>query len=188
MGRAVAKRKAEFLSGRFLAAVALQHVVGGWHTIGIGEHRQPLWPAKVSGSISHASNEAACLVSGHPAACVGVDIENVLPEHTAVNIAGSVICDSERALLSECSEPFAVCLTAVFSAKETIFKALYPKVGYYFDFDAALVTHIDLSRGIIAIELTRDLGAVHHAGDHFEVRLMLESGRVLSYLVTALDK
>jgi enterobactin synthetase component D len=186
--RAVAKRKAEFLCGRFLAGLALQRVAGYRAGVGIGEHRQPLWPANITGSITHTNDTAACLVSHNPASCIGIDIENIVSEQTARSIADSVICESERILLSQCQEAFPLCLTVVFSAKETLFKALYPRVGFYFDFNAALVTDIDLAQGSIVVQLTRDLGQVHHTGDSFEIRLMLEAGRVLSYLVTAVGQ
>jgi len=185
MGRAVAKRKAEFLCGRFLAGLALEQVTGRRHGIGIGEHRQPLWPLDVSGSISHTNDTVACLVSASPALGLGIDIENVLSEQTALNVAGSVICDDERTLLSQCSEPFALCLTAVFSAKETLFKALYPRVGFYFDFNAALVTDIDFSKRTIAVELTRELGMFYRSRDRFQIGLILEDSRLLTYLVTS---
>ena len=188
LNRAVAKRKAEYLCGRFLAALALEQVVGCRHHIGSGEHRQPLWPSGVTGSISHTSDVAACLLSASTAVCLGIDIENVLSQQTADNVAGGVICDSERALLKATDAAFALCLTAVFSAKETVFKALYPRVGFYFDFNAALVTELDFSQGTVALELTRDLGPVHRAKDRFQVRLLLESGKVLSYLVAAIQK
>ena len=45
----------------------------------------------------------------------------------------------------------------VFSAKESLFKALYPEVGGFFGFDAAVVSPI-LSEGSFEIRLTRDLG------------------------------
>ena len=188
LGRAVVKRKAEFLSGRFLASMALQQVFGQQCEIGIGEHRQPLWPPGIGGSISHSSNAVACLVSAGVSLCLGIDIETVVSPQTANNIAASVVCDRELELLGHCPQAFPLCLTAVFSAKETLFKALYPRVGFYFDFKAALVTAIDLSQGSIVLELTCDLGPVHRVGDQFQIGILLETERVLSYLVCAVTR
>src|SRR5690606_20860903 len=49
--RAVPKRQAEFLCGRFLAQLAVQRLTGEWRAIEVGGHREPLWPEGVSGSL-----------------------------------------------------------------------------------------------------------------------------------------
>ena len=64
------KRKAEHLAGRIAAVHALREY--GIKTVpGIGGQRQPLWPQKLFGSISHSTSTALAVVSTHP---VGLDI------------------------------------------------------------------------------------------------------------------
>ena len=135
--RAVNKRKAEFLGGRFLSVLALERLGRPYLDIGVGEHRQPLWPANISGSLSHSNDRVACVLSTDPTLGLGIDIENAMSDEAARKIASTVIADDERALLESTSYGFGWAFTAVFSAKEALFKALYPRVRRYFDFHAA---------------------------------------------------
>ncbi|MDQ3204730.1 MAG: 4'-phosphopantetheinyl transferase, partial [Pseudomonadota bacterium] len=52
--RSVAKRQAEFLAGRVCARAALLALEGLDFTPIIGEDRAPVWPAHISGSITHS--------------------------------------------------------------------------------------------------------------------------------------
>jgi enterobactin synthetase component D len=187
LGRAVNKRKAEFLCGRFLAALALERLGGPQVEIGSGEHRQPLWPATFNGSLSHSNDRAACLLSNDTALALGIDIENMLTDAGAQNIASSVIDDGERALLGAGPMGFGPGLTAVFSAKEALFKALYPRVRNYFDFRAARLCRLDWQPGRMVFELTQDLAACYRQHDRFEIGLMHDAQRVWAYLVHAVS-
>jgi 4'-phosphopantetheinyl transferase EntD len=63
-------------------------------------------------------------------------------------------------------------LTLVFSAKESFFKAAFPQVKAYFDFDAVKVFEIDLQQRVVRFSCTQNLsaglwqGQVHQA--HFD--------------------
>jgi enterobactin synthetase component D len=56
--------------------------------------------------------------------------------------------------------PFALALTLAFSAKESLFKALFPKVKIYMGFEWARVTELS--------EKTITLALSHPAGDYPE--------------------
>jgi len=183
LARAVAKRKAEFLCGRFLAALAFERLGAEHQEIGTGEHREPLWPANICGSLSHTHDRVACLLSCDARLGLGIDLENIQADEGARNLSRMVIGEAEHALLNACSEPFGLCFTTVFSAKESLFKALYPRVRRYFDFHAARVIRIDLAQGLIVMELTQDLAQCYRAQDRFELGVTLETTRVLTYLV-----
>jgi enterobactin synthetase component D len=185
LGRAVNKRKAEFLCGRFLAALGLERLGGPQMEIGVGEHRQPLWPAAFSGSLSHSNDRAACLLSNDANLALGIDIENLLTDAGAQNIANSVVDATELALLAADPGGFGPALTAVFSAKETLFKALYPRVRNYFDFHAARICHLDWQQGRMVLELKQDLAACYRHRDRFEIGLIRDDQRVWAHLVHA---
>ena len=51
-------------------------------------------------------------------------------------------------------------LTLVFSAKESLFKCLYPRVGRYFDFQEARVVEVNASPHRFTIELRTPLGGL----------------------------
>ncbi|MEI8635195.1 hypothetical protein P4S72_30355 [Vibrio sp. PP-XX7] len=65
--RAVLKRKCEFLAGRLCAKRAMAECgINAETTLGIGEHREPLWPEGVIGSISHCDTQAVAVVTCLP--------------------------------------------------------------------------------------------------------------------------
>jgi enterobactin synthetase component D len=183
LGRAVNKRKAEFLGGRFLAALALERIGESAVEIGVGEHRQPLWPANITGSLSHSTDRLACVMSTNAGLGLGVDIEGILTDAGARNITSMVLGPEEQASLEADPGGFAQGFTAVFSAKEALFKALYPRVRDYFDFHAARLVSLDWHQGRLVLELTRNLGLHYRAADRFELGITRDDSRVLTYLV-----
>lgn len=144
------KRKADHLAGRIAAAHALpDHAVPG-----IGPSGEPLWPDGISGSITHSGTRAMAVVTQHPA-LIGIDCETILPENEALEIKDGIIDAQEEAVLSRSGYPFALALTLVFSAKESLFKALFPKVKSYMGFDSARITMLD--KETLMLALTRPL-------------------------------
>lgn len=72
---AIRRRQIEFFSGRLLAKRALGEL-GSFHTdVGIGAHREPLWPSGFAGSISHSQNIIGVLMVRNTNLLVGIDIE-----------------------------------------------------------------------------------------------------------------
>ncbi|KZQ34729.1 enterobactin synthase [Enterobacter genomosp. O] len=133
------KRKAEHLAGRIAAAHALpDHAVPG-----IGSSGEPLWPEGVSGSITHSGTQAMAIVVRHPTALVGIDCEAILAEREARETQDGIIDAQEAMCLTRSGYPFALALTLAFSAKESLFKALFPQVRTYMGFDCARVTALD---------------------------------------------
>lgn len=53
--------------------------------------------------------------------------------------------------------PFNALLTLAFSAKESLFKTLYPQVRCYFDFLDARMTAVDVQRQTFVLELLKTL-------------------------------
>lgn len=113
------KRKAEHLAGRIAAVHALCEY--GIKTVpGIGAQRQPLWPQKLFGSISHSASTALAAVSRQP---VGIDIEAIFTPQTATELASSIVTHAEKELLANSGLSIEQALTLAFSAKESAFKA-----------------------------------------------------------------
>jgi enterobactin synthetase component D len=54
--------------------------------------------------------------------------------------------------------------TIIFSAKESLFKAIYPKVGIFFDFTAAEVTNICLKSKTFKITILDNLNQEFNSG------------------------
>jgi len=156
---AVAKRRAEFLAGRYCAHNALtelSHAKSGNKngSVGIGPQGNPLWPSGVKGSISHSRALACALVSSDPAVeGIGTDIENIVSKDTLEQSLDLILVRKERPLLDFDDFDARTTFTLLFSLKESFFKAAYPMVGHYFDFDAVTVSHIDTRTQTIAFQL-----------------------------------
>lgn len=145
------KRKTDHLAGRIAAAHALPD-----HTIpGIGPSGEPLWPDGISGSITHSGTQAMAVVVRERQALIGIDCEAILPDNEAREIKEGIINAHEEPVLSRSGYPFALALTLAFSAKESLFKALFPRVQAYMGFDSARVTKLDDKT--VTLALTRQL-------------------------------
>lgn len=94
------------------------------------------------------------VVTQYPA-LIGIDCETLLSENEAVEIKEGIIDEQEERTLSRSGYPFALALTLVFSAKESLFKALFPQVQAYMGFDSARVTVLDAQT--LTLALTRQL-------------------------------
>lgn len=166
---AVTRRRAEHLAGRMAACEALSFQGIKDFVPGIGLHRAPCWPPGFTGSITHTGNVALATViqEREGELCgVGIDTEVIMNAYDAQNIAEGVVNPAERELLHGCGLPFPTALTLSFSAKESLFKALYRHVGRYFDFSAAEV--IKIAEPQIALRLVSPLGPFRE-GDTFSV-------------------
>lgn len=167
ISQAVKKRRAEFLAGRITAMVALESLNARDLSVAIGMQRNPIWPEGYTGSISHTSKRAIAVVSpSHAATLVGIDYEYIIPINVATKIAPQILTSDELQLYYQLSMDFAQFLTIVFSAKESLFKAIYPKVEMYINFSEAKVTDICRVKKIFTIELCSTLSPdVLDAGD-----------------------
>ncbi|HDR2891782.1 TPA: enterobactin synthase subunit EntD [Enterobacter asburiae] len=149
------KRKADHLAGRIAAAHALSALND--RTIpAIGASGEPLWPADISGSITHSGTQAMAVATRDLHALIGIDCEAILPEREAHEIKDGVIDTQEDTVLTHSGYPFALALTLAFSAKESLFKALFPQVQEYMGFDCARVTQLDNKTLVLA--LAKDVG------------------------------
>ncbi|MCU6386102.1 enterobactin synthase subunit EntD [Enterobacter quasiroggenkampii] len=170
------KRKAEHLAGRIAAAHALPD-----HTVpGIGPSGEPLWPEDVSGSITHCGMQAMAVAVRHPDALVGIDCEAILPDREAREIKAGVIDAEEESVLIQSGYPFHLALTLAFSAKESLFKALFPYVKTFMGFDTARVKSIEESR--LTLALTGQTGGFNK-DKHYTLAWQSRGERVCTLIV-----
>ncbi|MFL4365555.1 enterobactin synthase subunit EntD [Enterobacter asburiae] len=169
------KRKAEHLAGRIAAAHALPD-----RTVpGIGPSGEPLWPEGVSGSITHSGTQAMVVVVRHQDALVGIDCEAILPDQEAREIQDGIVDAQEAMCLTRSGYPFALALTLAFSAKESLFKALFPKGKIYMGFECARVT--ELTEKTITLALSRPAGE-YPEGKRFTLVWQHNDGNVWTLL------
>lgn len=143
-------RAHEFETGRACAQRALEQL-GVKGTVGRDdETREPLWPDGVTGSITHTRALAVAAVMRGPA--LGIDLEPQLSADALSDVRASAISDAEWKLLGE--DPALA--TALFSAKEALFKFLWPQKRVFVDFPEAVL--VARAAGRLTLEA---LGARH---------------------------
>jgi enterobactin synthetase component D len=182
LAKAVRKRKYEYLAGRHCAAEAMRALLPAApvSAVGLASDRSPQWPPGVVGSITHCTGFASAAVTRvDDAQAIGIDSEHIMSEERAARVVRMVADDRELAELQESTQvPLPHLITLVFSAKEALFKCLYPAVGRHFGFNAARMTAIDVQRGCFEITLTTTLGDDLPAGKSVPGRYMIDAGRV----------
>lgn len=130
------KRRREFLAGRYSAKKNLEYSKSTSHSVHTGIGRYPIFPSPYIGSISHTDNIACTAVtSAKNIKGLGIDIEKIISEKAVIDIESLVINEDEIKLVSQHKKIYRQILTLIFSAKESIFKSLYPHVQFYFGFE-----------------------------------------------------
>jgi len=149
------KRRFEFLAGRLCAARSLR-MMGVDAPFPLPVHdRLPIWPSNVVGSISHCNSLAVALTApGFGYRAVGIDVESLIEPPTASEMRRLVGCDEEWVRLERHIPCQQQSLTQLFSAKEALYKALFPSVGHFKDFDAA--SFCGYESGALLLRLTHD--------------------------------
>lgn len=129
-------RQHAFATGRRLAKTALTHLGISVRPI-LREERRPLWPEFVVGSISHTDHLAVSAVaSAMHYRGIGVDVEKI----SAVDerVANRVLDDDERDWIVAVELP--EWRTAMFAAKEAVYKATNPITGEFLGFRDVTLT------------------------------------------------
>lgn len=179
LARAVNKRRAEYLAGRICARRVLHRLGLEQTQIAIGPNREPLWPPGLMASISHAGDRAVCIATLDPEVIgLGIDIERGIKPELAADIRGVVVDADEEALIRADSADFPLGLAAAFSAKESLYKALYPQVRRFFGFEAMRLIRIDPGQLLFAAAKTLAPGVL--AGQTFAVDFRFDDDGVRS--------
>lgn len=137
--RSSPKRQQEFATGRVLAREALAALgITGFDLVN-GEDRCPVWPEGIAGTVSHSDTLAVVAVARMAeVGTVGVDVE-----HRAVlerRLWRLTMLPDEIAYLDAVPEDTrGVLALAIFSLKESLYKAQYPRSREYMGFSALAV-------------------------------------------------
>ncbi|MDT9674855.1 4'-phosphopantetheinyl transferase superfamily protein [Pseudomonas sp. JV414] len=179
--RSVAKRQAEFLAGRVCARAALQQLEGLSFIPAIGEDRAPVWPAHITGSITHSTGRAAAIVANKAHwRGLGMDLENLLDADRAERLAGEILTGPEmQRMAAGDRDQLALWVTLTFSVKESLFKALYPIVQKRFYFEHAEVLEWSAG-GEVRLRLLTDLSSEWRSGIELDAQFAVMDGQLLS--------
>ena len=144
ISRAVEKRKREFRAGRHCAHQVLTELGYPEASLKVGEHRQPLWPPGIIGSISHTDQFCACVAMAKTEIIsVGIDVEKNEPVDKS---SLPLICTRrEIGAIEEMQSSIDLPLCKlIFSAKECVHKVYYPLNQHTLDFlDAEIQIDVD---------------------------------------------
>lgn len=161
MNAPCAKRKLEFLSGRLCARRAIRSLCNSDTHVGAADDRSPQWPTGIIGSISHTSCFAtAAVASSFSLRSIGVDSETIVERDVAEIIRNDCLTSTERDYFSRlhfCST--VELLTLAFSAKEAVYKALYPLTRQFLEFQDIELKEFDASINAFQVEILRNLGS-----------------------------
>jgi 4'-phosphopantetheinyl transferase EntD len=175
--RAVERRRVYFSLGRAAARDALAEFGIYGVAIGRGPSGEPLWPAGIVGAISHAGDLAIAIVGRQDDyAGLGIDVEQLSRGLTAR--AARLVCTPAEMVWAN-PEADTTRLTMLFSAKEAVFKALFPIEGVWLGFgDAELTWHPE--RCAFEARLLKAASSAHPRGAVLEVRSSVVGSDVLS--------
>src|SRR6202051_719833 len=144
---ATQRRQREFLAGRWCAKQALQCLGAGSTDVGMAEDRAPIWPDGVVGSITHTGDFAAAAVAwAADIAALGIDSEQIIDPAAARDIADICMVDEPTLFKAAHGRSFCEFCTFVFSAKESVFKCLFPLRRKFLEFSDVRITSIDWNR------------------------------------------
>ena len=152
LGDAVSlKRRHDFTLGRAAARKSLSQI--GFPVVSPvlrGEQREPLWPVGIVGSISHSGPYGVAVAAWQQdVPALGVDIQKIEERYTDELIARFADPDEFDWVLSD-PEKRTERAVRLFSAKESIFKALYVLRRVWFAFDVAHLTPKECGTGFMA--------------------------------------
>ncbi len=125
-------RRREFTAGRGCARLALGALGLPPTALPAGADRAPVWPAGIAGSIAHTRELAVAaavplsLLSG-----LGIDLE---PAHPLESELWPRVCRQEELQWADAQRNPGLAVALLFSAKESIFKCLWPRARIFLEF------------------------------------------------------
>jgi 4'-phosphopantetheinyl transferase EntD len=166
--RSIDKRKREFATARRLARAALEELGHLDAELLNGPDRAPLWPAGVHGSISHCDRRAVVAVTHAAHGTVGVDVEHrdeLKRELWKTVFVPREIAELDARFPADVRGRMALVL---FSAKESLYKAQYPRTTTYMGFHELHVELVpdpsDPGGGALVCTFQNDVGELARGG------------------------
>ena len=135
--RAGDKRRREFLGGRSMARQVLRDAGFPTNPILIGPQREPLWPSGIVGSLTHSEGHCAAAVAlEEHIPALGIDLER--RSGLDRKLWARILTRKERETLARLpDDQQEAAALAHFSAKEALYKCLFPRARVWFDFQDA---------------------------------------------------
>lgn len=177
----VPKRRSEFAAGRSSARDAISDLGYLPKAVLRGKGKEPLWPAPLIGSITHSGDFAISVVTEkNKCFALGIDLESLSSKFS--NNAIRMICTKEEENWVFL-EPTQVNnrLIRLFSAKEAVYKALYPLEDIKLEFKDVCLHMSDYHENIFHAELISYYGVQLKSGFCFNVYSIYNQEYVFSW-------
>ena len=174
----VPKRQRQFRAGRYCAMRALGTLDSSLAVEAVprGPTGAPVWPAGVTGSITHTDDfVSAAVVRRQEALALGIDSERIMSEERAREVQRVVAWPSELACARDAGLSRLEALTLVFSSKESLYKCVHPRVGRVFGFHDVRIERVDPVAGTFYARIARELS------EEFPADVMLEGRFEIDY-------
>lgn len=138
MTRATPARQREFAAGRAAARSAMAALGMDGHPVPMGPDRAPVWPAELTGSLSHTGTCCVAVLAPATAlAGVGLDLEPDAPLEAA--LTGEICRPREQDWVAGQRDPGSA-VRLLFSAKEAFYKCQYPLSGALLGFEDVAIS------------------------------------------------
>ncbi len=175
MARAVPARRAEFAAGRDAARQAMARLGLPARPIPMTEDRSPIWPAGVTGSITH--HGALALAVAARAGVLGLGLDAEPDEDLPGDLLPLIFPDpAERRLLAASPQPLRRARDG-FAAKEAAYKCQFARSRQLLEFTELRLDA--LAADAATLRLTR-AAAPYAAGAVLRVRLARAEGLVIA--------
>jgi len=186
----VIKRQAEFLAGRYAARSSLLQIkphITQPIEIKIGINRSPIWPQYFIGSITHSRSKAIAVSKQNydlndPKDYIGVDVEDIIDVNLISEFERSIYTHRDRNIALTSDLPPNIVMTLIFSAKESLFKAIHPFVGEYFGFEKARVSKLDVATKLIELRLDSQFANKHKLQTDYLCRFEIDKDSVFTIM------
>lgn len=179
------RRRAEYLAGRIAANKVMTTLGYPQFNLLPSQNQFPKWPKGIQGSISHHSHLAICIARQAPKVelyGLGIDIEMILSPQLAMKLWPKIVSLIELKFLETLPLPFCISLTLVFSAKESLYKALFPTVKCHFDFLDVQV--ISFTRTQLTLKLLVELSLQIGTNMIFDCHYAIQDNEILTVIGT----
>lgn len=174
------KRAYEYLGGRICASEALKAL--GCSNVGellSSDLRLIEWPKGFIASISHSEGRITAVATTQGELLgIGVDIEKYMSDEKAARLASRLLTSEEQTNLILPGDFAGLKTTLIFSAKESIFKSIYPLTKVYFGFKDASCLEINDSKTNMLFKLNRRLSQKFNEQTVVSVAYKLQDGFV----------
>jgi 4'-phosphopantetheinyl transferase EntD len=183
---AVPRRRREFATARACARSALAQLGVPATSIPMGARGEPCWPAGAIGSITHCSGYRGCAVAlAGEYVAIGIDAEPHAPLPKGIEPVIARPEEHRRLRALSAQMPDVHWDRLLFSVKESIYKAWFPRAKRSLGFEDASVT-LDAGRCTFTARLMVDVSELAGARSEIRGRWLVRDGYVLTAVVQPL--